>query len=160
MTVAAGRGSEPVAMRERCEGMMRRFLLLLAMLALATAAPAGADATASPAPAPPLPAIPPGILNSQYGQAASELIQGYLKRRRDLAHNGAIGTVVYFKRFDLQVRTDPAPFAPSTYRTIKLHPGTEIDPRGANLAPGMHIDVSGQAQPDGSLRADRIAVEE
>lgn len=140
--------------------MIRRTLLVVAVLAL-TGMPALADSSPAPAPtatpAVPVP-IPSGILNSQYGQAASEIIQGYLKRQRDMAHNGAHGTVTFFKRFDLQVKTDPLPFTPSGYRQIHLHPGTVINPRGTTLQPGMIVDVSGQSQPDGSLNADLITV--
>ena len=136
--------------------LLHRTLVPAAVFAL-TGLPALADPAPTATPTVPVP-VPSGILNSQYGQAASEIIQGYLKRQRDMAHNGAHGTVTFFKRFDLQVKTDPLPFLPSGYRQIHLHPGTVINPRGTSLQPGMIVDVSGQSQPDGSLNADLITV--
>ena len=125
-------------------------------------APALADPTAVPsptaAPAVPIPSLPQSIQNSPYGQAAEQVIEGYLKRQRDLARNGAHGSVTYYHGYDLQVYTDPLPFLSSRYRTIHLHHGTVINPRGITLRNGMVVDVSGQTQPDGSLNADYITV--
>jgi hypothetical protein len=65
----------------------------------------------------------------------------------------AVGKVTYFKQFELQLKT-----APNVYRTIHLHRGTVIDPRGTTLQPGMSLTVSGSPQSDGSLNADTIAL--
>jgi hypothetical protein len=144
--------------------MIRRALLFSAILA-ATSVPVYADPTAAPSAAPataapsvPVPSLPKGIQNSPYGQAASDVIQGYLKRQRELARNGAHGKVTYYRGYDLQVYDDPLPFLPAHYRNIHLHRGTVINPRGVTLTPGMVVDVSGQTQPDGSLNADYITV--
>jgi hypothetical protein len=80
------------------------------------------------------------------------VIQAIGDQRRRSA-NGSSGTVTYFRRFDLQVRT-----APNQYRTIRLHQGTVINPRGASLAPGQAVDVAGQAEPDGSLDAATVTI--
>ena len=142
--------------------MIRRIIATTAFSSLGFVAllgiPALADATATPAPSVPMPAIPKSIQDSPYGQAASEAIQGYLKRQRDLARNGAHGTVTFYRGYDLQVYTQSAPFLPSHYRDVHLHRGTVINPRGITLQTGMVVDVSGAVQADGSLRADHIDV--
>jgi hypothetical protein len=51
----------------------------------------------------------------------------------------------------LQVET-----APNVYREVHLHQGTEIDPRGTTIVPGMIVDVTGTARSDKSLNADTI----
>ena len=122
------------------------------------AIPALADPTPTPAPAVPVPQLPKSIGDSPYGEAASQIIQGYLKRQRDMLRNGAHGTVTYYRGYDLQVYTDAAPFYPSRYRDVHLHRGTVINPRGVTLQRGMVIDVAGSVQPDGSLNADYITV--
>ncbi|MBV8152072.1 MAG: hypothetical protein JO101_04560 [Candidatus Eremiobacteraeota bacterium] len=138
--------------------MIRRITLAAAIVLLA--APALADPTAAPSPAPvvPVPNLPKSIQNSPYGQAASEIIQGALARQRFVHQNGAHGAVTYYKGYALQVEVPSTPFAPVIYRNVHLHKGTVINPRGITLQPGMIVDVSGQAEPDGSLRGDYITV--
>ena len=85
----------------------------------------------------------------------TQILDGYLKRQRDVNANGARGVVTYYHRFDLQVRTGS-----NSYRAIHLHQGTVINPRGISLTNGMNVDVSGQAQSDGSLNADQITVQQ
>ena len=137
--------------------MIRRTLFALTA-AVALAAPALADPSPSPAPAIPIPSLPQSVLNSPYGQAASEIIQGALTRERYMKRNGAHGSVTYYKGYDLQVEVPPTPFAPTVYRNVHLHKGTVINPRGATLQPGMIVDVSGESLPDGSLRGDYITI--
>jgi hypothetical protein len=143
--------------------MIRRVLLVTALVAL-TGVPSFADPAPAPspaatsAPAVPIPSLPQSIQNNPYGQAVEQAVEGYLKRQRDLARNGAHGRLTYYKGFEAQVYTDPIPFLPAHYRAIHLHRGTVINPRGITLQPGMIVDVSGQPQPDGSLNADLINV--
>lgn len=141
--------------------MIRRSLLVAVSL-IALSAPVLADPSPSPAPSAspsvPIPSLPSGIQNNPYAQAAEQVLQGALKRQRDLARNGAHGKVTYYRGYDLQVYTDPLPFLTARYRTIHLHRGTVINPRGITIEPGMVVDVSGTTQPDGSLNADLINV--
>jgi hypothetical protein len=44
------------------------------------------------------------------------------------------------------------------YKTIHLHRGTEIDPRGTTLTDGQVVDVKGRAAGDGSLDADVVTL--
>ncbi|GAC1652109.1 MAG: hypothetical protein NVS9B12_01150 [Vulcanimicrobiaceae bacterium] len=68
--------------------------------------------------------------------------------------NRAIGQVTYFRRFDMQVK-----FGTGQYRTIHLHQGTVINPRGTTIREGQRVDVRGQGGSDGSLNADTILVQ-
>lgn len=127
-----------------------------AVALLAFALGAGAIASAadpSPAPNPPPAAnalpIPPGAANNPYVKSILDAVLGGVLQTTN--GNSAHGRVTYFRRFDLQLET-----APGVYRTVHLHQGTEIDPRGLTLAPGMLVDVRGAAQSDGSLNADAI----
>ncbi len=136
--------------------MSTRTVASAALLALGLS-PAAAFAQATPAPAPTaapvsapaaLPSIPAGVLNSPIVQSVLNSLGGLTQ---SVNGNAAHGRVTYFRRFDLQIET-----APRVYRQIHLHQGTMINPRGASLQPGMVVDVSGQAQNDGSLNADAI----
>ena len=40
--------------------------------------------------------------------------------------------------------------------SIRLHPGTVINPTGATIQPGMRVRVTGHPNGDGSFEADRI----
>ncbi|MGH7729270.1 MAG: hypothetical protein ACREM2_10860 [Vulcanimicrobiaceae bacterium] len=116
----------------------------LARLALAGALLA---ASAAPALADPTPAATT-LLNNPYVQSAIQALGGIFQSTNG---NTAHGSVTYFRRFELQVET-----APHVYREVHLHQGTIIDPRGTTLRPGMIVEISGRAQPDGSLDADSI----
>ncbi len=67
--------------------------------------------------------------------------------------NQVHGRVTYFHRFDMQVELQL-----SKYRSVKLHPGTVINPRGATIREGQTIDAWGRADPDGTLEADTINI--
>jgi len=95
-----------------------------------------------------LPSIPPQVQNNPWVQSLIQAAGGLLQTTDG---NTAHGRVTYFHRFDLQLET-----APNVYRTVHLHQGTVIDPRGTTLTPGMLVDVRGVAQPDHSLDADAI----
>lgn len=124
--------------------------ILTAVLSL-TFGVAAADPTPAPSLGiPGLPNVPQSVLQNPLVQSVINAASGLLQTT-----NGPIarGRVTYFKRFDLQLRT-----APNVYRTVRLHQGTIIDPRGATLAPGMSVEVDGVPQGDGSLAADKITV--
>ncbi len=113
-------------------------------------------ALADPTPAPgitlpDIPGVPSSVLNNPAVQSIINAVGGALLQTT----NGptARGKVTYFKRFDLQLQT-----APGVYRSVHLHQGTVINPRGAGIKPGQTVDVSGQTQSDGSLNADTITV--
>jgi hypothetical protein len=95
-----------------------------------------------------VPSLPPSVQNNPFVQSLMQAAAGLFQSTNG---NAAHGRVTYFHRFDLQIE-----LAPNVYRTIHLHQGTEIDPRGTTLAPGMVVDVRGVAQPDHSLNADAI----
>ncbi len=118
-----------------------------------TAMPA-AVATPAPSPTPVnLPRLPPTTHVDPYTRAAIDLLTGAVNRAISNIGNTTSGRVSYFKRFELQVQTNAG-----SYRSIHLHQGTIIDPRGETLTVGQHVDVSGVAQSDGSLDANVITV--
>ncbi|MBC5800414.1 MAG: hypothetical protein GIX03_03065 [Candidatus Eremiobacteraeota bacterium] len=113
-------------------------------------------AVATPVPSPTpvnLPSLPPTTHVDPYTRAAIDLLTGVVNRAISNIGNTTSGRVTYFKRFELQVQTNAG-----SYRSIHLHQGTIIDPRGATLTVGQHVDVSGVAQADGSLNANVITV--
>jgi hypothetical protein len=131
----------------------------LLMLAAATAALArGTEQATAPQPTPSpivVPTLPPSG-NSQTNQiirTATGIVTDILGRERVRLANSSHGQVSYFKKFDMQVQTGP-----NSYRTIHLHQGTVINPRGATPSAGATVDISGQNQSDGSLNADYITV--
>jgi hypothetical protein len=133
---------------------------LLAVLALGSAllGRAGAQSsTPAPLPAPTpivVPTLPPADPTTQaIIRAASGLITGIIMRERAQAANTTRGTVSYFRRFDMQVQTGT-----NSYRTVRLHPGTVINPRGATPGAGTAVDVGGHGAADGALDADTITV--
>lgn len=65
----------------------------------------------------------------------------------------ALGTVTYYRGYDMQLRMQL-----DRYRTIHLHRGTVINPRGYTIKNGDTVDVRGTANSDGSLNADQIVV--
>jgi hypothetical protein len=122
--------------------MKTRALGLAAALWIAGSGVALADPVA-------IPSIPPEIQNNPIVQSVMNALGNVLLQTTN--GNQAHGKVTYFRRFDMQVET-----APKVYRDIHLHQGTVINPRGASIAPGMVVDVSGSAQSDHSLNADTI----
>jgi len=96
-----------------------------------------------------IPSIPPEVQNNPIVQSVINAIGNVLFQSTN--GNTAHGKVTYFRHYDLQLET-----APKVYRDVHLHQGTVINPRGATLAPGMTVDVSGSAQSDHSLNADTI----
>ena len=122
--------------------MKTRLCALAAALWLAGAGTALADG-------PSLPNVPPSVQNNPIVQSVLNAIGNVLLQTTN--GNTAHGKVTYFRRFDLQVET-----APNVYREVHLHQGTEIDPRGTTIVPGMIVDVTGTAQSDKSLNADAI----
>ncbi len=117
----------------------------------------GAGAQTSPAPVPTpivVPTLPPTNTTTQaIIRAAAGIITDVLSRNAVNAANTTRGTVSYFRRFDMQVQTGS-----NAYRTIRLHPGTVINPRGATPGTGAAVDISGRAAADGALEADTITV--
>jgi hypothetical protein len=122
--------------------MIKRALGLAAALWLAGSAAAFADGPA-------FPAIPPDVQNNPIVQSVLNALGNVLLQTTN--GNSAHGKVTYFRRFDLQVET-----APNVFRSVHLHQGTVINPRGATIVPGMTVDVSGSVQSDKSLNADTI----
>ena len=104
--------------------------------------------TAAPHPNP-IPSLPAGL-----EQDAVNALGNIVKGAFGWNDNEAIGTVTYFRGFEMQVRMQL-----DRYREIHLHRGTVINPRGWTLAPGQTVDVRGRGQSDGSLDADMITVQ-
>jgi len=129
----------------------------LIVLGLGTALLSRAGAQAAPAPTPSpivVPTLPPTDATTQaIIRAASGVLGDIITRNRLNAANTTRGTVSYFRRFDMQVQTGT-----NSYRSVRLHPGTVINPRGATPGTGTTVDVSGRGEPDGSLDADTITV--
>jgi hypothetical protein len=138
---------------------MRYFGGSLLALALGVGLLGRAGAQSAPAPLPtPSPIVvatlPPTDATTQaIIRAAAGVITDVIERNRLIAANSTHGTVSYFKRFDMQVRVGA-----NGYRTVRLHPGTVINPRGATPDAGTTVDVSGRGAADGSLDADTITV--
>ena len=139
---------------------MRASLIATSALVLALGATtlAGAQSTPAPAPAPtpiPVPTVPPSTPNSQVLQTILNVGQQILQRQAIIARNNAHGTVSYFKRFDMQVQCGT-----NCYRNVRLHQGTIINPRGGTPSVGRYVDVNGHADPDGTLEADNITIQQ
>jgi hypothetical protein len=138
--------------------MLTRFaggLLLVLCLGTALLGRAGAQAAPAPTPSPiVVPTLPPTDETTQtIIRAASGLLSDIIARNRLNAANTTRGTVSYFRHFDLQVQTGT-----NSYRSVRLHQGTVINPRGATPGPGTTVDISGRGAPDGALDADSITV--
>jgi hypothetical protein len=126
------------------------------VLALAASSLAGAQSTPVPVPTPiAVPTLPPSTPNSAIIQTILGVGQQILQRQAVNARNNARGTVSYFKRFDMQVQCGT-----NCYRTVKLHQGTVINPRGATPGVGTFVDVNGRTDPDGTLQADNITIQQ
>jgi hypothetical protein len=125
------------------------------VLALGATSLAGAQSTpATPAPIA-VPTLPPNTPNSAIIQTILGIGQQIIQRQAVNSRNNARGTVSYFKRFDMQVQCGT-----NCYRTVKLHQGTVINPRGATPGVGTTVDVNGRTDPDGTLQADNITVQQ
>lgn len=138
--------------------MIKRFVVLAAAaLCLGNATVARADQPApSPTPTPVnLPTLPPSITVNPYAKAAIDLITGVVRSQITNNANSANGQVTYFKRFEMQVRTGT-----NQYRTVHLHQGTFINPTGQSLQVGQQVSVGGNGQPDGSLDANSITIQQ
>ena len=125
-------------------------LALVFSLALGTSAFADPQPAATPIP---LPTLPPTKSLDPIVQYGAQVLQVLLQRQNQNAQNNTRGTVTYFRRFDLQVQ-----IGNNAFRTVHLHQGTEINPRGTTLQNGMTVQVNGQAQSDGSINANQINV--
>jgi hypothetical protein len=138
--------------------MIARFVTLAAVvLCLGTASFATADPqTPAPSPTPVnLPTLPPNSPLNPLVKFGIDLVTGLVKAQLSNNPNAANGEVSYFKRFEMQVRTGP-----NSYRSVHLHQGTVIDPRGESIQPGQRVDVGGAGQPDGSLNANLITIQQ
>ena len=102
-----------------------------------------------------VPTLPPNTPNSAIIQTIMGIGSQILQRQAINTRNNARGTVSYFKRFDMQVQCGT-----NCYRTIKLHQGTIINPRGATPGVGSTVDVNGRTNPDGTLEADNITIQQ
>ena len=117
---------------------------------------AGAQQAPTPPPTPvptaapnPVPSVPSGL-----EQDAINALGNIVKGAFGWNDNESIGTVTYYRGYDLQLRMQL-----NRYRSVHLHRGTVINPRGWTLAPGQTVDVRGRPQSDGSLDADMIVVQ-
>ena len=114
------------------------------------------NAAPSPAPTPVnLPTLPPQTTLDPFAKAAIDILGGVVRGQLQRNANSTYGRVTYFKRFELQVQTGP-----NAYRSVHLHQGTVINPRGATLTPGQVVSAGGIAQADGSLNADTITIQQ
>ncbi|HEX3462464.1 MAG TPA: hypothetical protein VHS78_00240 [Candidatus Elarobacter sp.] len=137
---------------------MRLSLLATSALVLAVCATSFAGAQSTPAPAAvptpiPAPTLPPNSTNNAVLNTILNVGQQILQRQMINARNNTRGTVSYFKRFDMQIQCGT-----NCYRTVKLHQGTVINPRGATPSTGTWVDINGRTDPDGTLEADNITI--
>jgi hypothetical protein len=137
--------------------MRPSFVLTSALvLALGATTLAGAQSTPAPTPAPiAVPTLPPNTPNAGIIQTIIGVGAQILQRQAVNNRNNARGTVSYFKRFDMQVQCGT-----NCYRSVRLHQGTVINPRGATPGVGRYVDVNGHTDPDGTLEADNITVQQ
>src|SRR5579883_2813647 len=138
-------------MKSRFVAVFGAVLFLLGANGLAWAQQAP---TPPPAPAPtaapnPVPSVPSGL-----EQDAINALGNIVKGAFGWNDTESIGTVTYYRGYDLQLRMQL-----NRYRSIHLHRGTVINPRGWTLAPGQTVDVRGRPESDGSLDADMIVVQ-
>jgi hypothetical protein len=138
--------------------MLPRFVALaVAALYVFAARPAAADPqTPAPTPTPVvLPTLAPSQPLNPYVKMGIDLVNGLMRQQLAISANMATGRVSYFRRFEMQVQT-----APNSYRDVHLHQGTIINPRGASITAGQRVSVNGLAQPDGSLDANVITIQQ
>jgi hypothetical protein len=140
--------------------MSVRFVALLAAALCLLTGYVTPVAEAQTPPAPPatpvvLPTLPPNQPLNPYVKIGIDLLTNMLRQEAANARNNASGQVSYFKRFEMQVQTGS-----NSYRDVHLHQGTVINPRGATLAPGQRVAVGGVGQPDGSIDANVITIQQ
>ncbi len=114
------------------------------------------SAQTAPAPAPTpvdLPSLPPNSKIDPTTQAIINAGAGIIRYQLWKLGNQSEGNVTYFKSYEMQVQTGA-----NQYRSIHLHKGTVINPRGASIQSGQRVQVGGDAQPDGSLNANVITI--
>lgn len=137
--------------------MNSRVVTLAAAALLALGGTAALDAqTPPPNPAPTarpnaLPTLPPNT--DQLVRDLIQVLSGSVTGALGLDPNRAVGTVTFFRRYDMQVRLQL-----DKYRDVHLHQGTVINPRGTTIVAGQLVDIVGRARADGSLDADTITV--
>jgi hypothetical protein len=95
------------------------------------------------------PSVPAGL-----EQDAINALGNIVKGAFGWSNTESLGTVTYYRGYDMQLRMQL-----ERYRTIHLHRGTIIQPRGYTIKPGDTVDVRGTANSDGSLNADQIVVQ-
>jgi hypothetical protein len=137
---------------------MRPSLIVTSALVLALGATTLVEAQSTPVPVPTpiaVPTLPPNTPNAGIIQTIIGIGAQILQREAINNRNNARGTVSYFKRFDMQVQCGT-----NCYRTIRLHQGTVINPRGATPGVGRYVDVNGRTASDGALEADNITVQQ
>jgi hypothetical protein len=128
------------------------FALCVAAVSVAPADPQ----TPAPTPTPVnLPTLGPSGQVNPYVKLGIDIVTGIIKGQSARSQNSANGAVTYFKRFEMQVETGR-----NAYRAVHLHQGTVINPRGASIRTGQQVAVGGVAQPDGSLDADVITIQQ
>lgn len=119
-------------------------VLLLAVTPTPSPSPAAAAPNA-------MPTVPPGL-----GGVLQRVIQkaaGDITAPLDVDPNHVRGRVTFFRRFDLQIEMPL-----QSYKQIRLHQGTIINPRGATITVGQTVDVRGTTNSDGSFNADEITI--
>ncbi len=125
-------------------------------IALGAAGTAGAAPQPQPTPTPvSLPSLPPDAKLDPYAKMGIDILTGVLRQSITNAQGSTSGQVSYFKRFDMQVQTGR-----NGYRTIKLHQGTVINPRGATITVGQQVDVNGTPLADGTIDANVITIKQ
>lgn len=127
------------------------FALQCGALAFASSSPQSAPTPAPTAAPQPIPTLPPtgGLENAAINAAA-----GLLKATFGWNDNESLGTVSYYRGYTMQLKMNL-----NRYRSIQLHKGTVINPRGYSIKTGDVVDVRGRPQSDGSLLADMIVVQ-
>ena len=134
--------------------MFTRFVAVLTLALSLGVAAASAQPYPAPAPTPvDLPTVPPNTKLDPWTRAAIDYAVYQLRMGIWRNANTADGTVTYFHRYDMQVE-----IGRNSYRNIHLHQGTIINPRGATIQPGQHVQLGGSAQYDGSINADWITI--
>ena len=139
--------------------MNMRFVAFAAtVLCVGIGAGGRAVAGAAPSPTPTpvnLPTLAPSSGLDPYAKTAIDILTGVIRQQITNSQNSSSGQVSYFKRFEMQVQTGR-----NAYRSIHLHQGTVINPRGESIAVGQQVDVSGLTQADGSIDANVITIKQ
>ena len=137
--------------------MQLRVIAVVSTIAvLGTVALSAAQSVPMPMPTPiVVPTLPPqpSGATAQIINAAAGVINGILTRARINNADTVRGTVSYFKHFNMEVQTGP-----NSYRSVRLHQGTVIYPRGGTPSAGSFVDVNGNGLADGSLDANTITI--